>query len=391
MPLRRSPVWGIAALILTANASHAQTEAGNEFSTRASTEFPVSAPSTQPRFVTGQAHIEGLIQLDNVLGIHPDYASPFSYLFADGEVRANVNFGRFFTVNGLLRLQQETTQTSGGVFADQTLYVQRLFGVINVPPLYFYGGKIHPRFGIGWWATPGLYGTDFDQDYELVDKIGAGVRWDIRAFGRHRFTAEVFQTDTSFLASSVIPGAQRLSRLTLQNGGAGNTGALESFAFALSGRRVIGIDGFGYDLGWAKQKASPYDVRDEYSWVVSTNWLLNLSDTVVLQPMAEFVSVSGQSGDNRDVDYLTLAATLRLGEYWALGLHTTQRYVRDYAADSFRTDWLAGFAVAYDLGQWKDRAPWLEGLSVIAGFRQNRIYGIESQTVGLQIKYAVDF
>jgi len=386
----------VLVLIVTASVSYAQSS-GNEFAIRSSTEFPVAAPSIEPRFVTGQVHIEGLFQLDNILSNGPDYA-PFSSLFAEGEARGNVNFGRFLTINGLVRLEQVRDQRTGGVFVDEALYVQRLFAVINTPPLYFYGGKIHPRFGIGWWATPGLYGTDFDEDYELVDKIGAGIRWDIQAFGRHRFTAEAFQADTSFLSNSLIrgapfgsPGLKRPSALYLANGGPSNTGALESFAFALSGRRVVGVNGFGYDIGWAKQKASPYDVRDEYSWVVSTNWLFNLSDTVVLQPMAEFVSVAGQRGNDRDVNYLTVAAQLRLGPYWTLAAHTTQRYVRDFALNNYYTDWLAGVAVAYDLGQWRDQAPWLEGVSVIAGFRQNRVYGVESQTVGLQIKYAVDF
>jgi hypothetical protein len=383
-------------LIVTTSVSHAQSSS-NEFAIRSSTEFPVAAPSIEPRFVTGQVHMEGLFQLDNILSSGPDYA-PFSSLFAEGEVRGNVNFGRFLTINGLVRLEQVRDQRTGGVFVDEALYVQRLFAVINTPPLYFYGGKIHPRFGIGWWATPGLYGTDFDEDYELVDKIGAGIRWDIQAFGRHRFTAEAFQADTSFLSNSLIrdapfgsPGLKRPSTLYLTDGGPSNTGALESFAFALSGRRVVGINGFGYDIGWAKQKASPYDVRDEYSWVVSTNWLFNLSDTVVLQPMAEFVSIAGQRGTDRDVNYLTVAAQLRLGPYWTLGAHTTQRYVRDFAADNYYTDWLAGIAVAYDLGEWKDRVPWLEGLSAILGYRYNRIFGVESQTVGMQIKYAIDF
>ena len=175
MILRRSSSRCVLLLIMTASASHAQSS-DNEFARRASTEFPVSAPSIQPRFITGQAHIEGLLQLDNFLSNGLGYA-PFSALFAEGEARANVNFGSLFSINGLLRVEQVRDQTTGAVFADEAIYIQRLFGVIHVPPLHFYGGKIHPRFGIGWWATPGLYGTDFDEDYELVDKIGAGVRW----------------------------------------------------------------------------------------------------------------------------------------------------------------------------------------------------------------------
>lgn len=361
-------------------------ETDSEFTVRESPNFPLPTAEDRQRFLTAEAHMEGYVQFNRVW---PDTAglSPFSSVFAVAEARANVNFGPYFSVNSLLRFDRGQELTTDAAFNDQVLFVQRLFGVIHWRPLHFYAGKIHPRFGVGWYATPGLYGGDYDLDYELVEKIGGGVRWDIRQFGRHRFTAEAFHTDTSFLAGSLIPGTVRPGLLSLQDGGAGNTGTFENFAIALSGQQMPGLQGVSYQVGWARQKASQYDVRDENSWSIGAMWNYKFQDDWSIEPMGEFVTVTGQGGANRDVDYLTLATTLRKGA-WALALHTTQRYVRDYAINSYRVDSLWGVAAAYDL---KDLHRSLDGFTAIVGVRFSTTFGVSGDTVGAQLKYALDF
>ena len=376
-----------AVPLLSATAGHAQSN--NEFSPRESPNFPDVTTEKKPHFISGEAHVETLLQFDKIW-TGPPGTAPHT-LFGETDARGNLNFGSFFSIDSLLRFERGNTPADTGIFPDEVLYIQRLFGVIHVPPLSFYGGKIHPRFGIGWYQTPGLYGTDFDSDYELLEKIGAGVRLDIHTFGRHRFTAEAFQADTSFLSHNLISSSPTLNELTTQIGGVSNTGALESFAFALSGQQMPGIDGLSYQIGWAKQKASPVDLRDEYRWSAAIDWLFNITDKVNVEPMAEFVSVTGQGGTFTNVDYLTVAATLRWGDFWALAVHATRRNVRDFGNDLYRIDLLAGVAVAYDLSDWKDKFPWLDGFSAILGFRQTNAFGTSSPTVGFQIKYTLDF
>lgn len=361
-------------------------ETDSEFTIRENPNFPLPTVGDRDRFLTGEAHIEGLFQFNHV---SPDAAglSPYSSVFAVAEARANINLGPYFSINGLLRFDRGQELTTDAAFNDQVLFVQRLFGIVHLRPLHFYAGKIHPRFGIGWYATPGLYGGDYDLDYELVEKVGGGVRWDIREFGRHRFTAEVFHHDNSFLAGSLIPGTVRPGLLSLQDGGAGNTGTFENFAFALSGQQMPGLRGVSYQVGWARQAASRFDVRDENSWSIAAMWQYKIFDYLTIEPMGEFVSVTGQGGANRDVDYLTLATTLRKGA-WALGFHTTQRFVRDYSINSFRGDSLWGTAAAYDL---KDLHPLLDGFTAIAGVRFSTTFGISGDTVGAQLKYTLDF
>lgn len=385
--LRRLPLsLAIVGLQAFSHAAAQDTvESDNEFNLRESPNFPERRSPDVKRFLTGEAHIEGLIQFNQ---IWPDDTGidPFYTVYGEAEIRSNINFGRYFSAYSLLRLVRGVEQTTNSVFNDQVFYVQRLFGIVHLRPVDIYAGKIHPRFGIGWYATPGLYGTDYDSDYQLVDKIGGGIRWDIRAFGRHRLTAEAFHGDTSFLAGSLIPGTLRPGLLNLQDGGVGYTGAFDNFAIALDGRQIPGLAGLSYQVGWSRQKASPRDVRDENSWSIAALWTVGVFDDLTFEPMAEFVAVTGQGGADRDVNYLTLAATLRKGA-WALALHTTQRYVSDFDANDFRTDSLMGIAAAYELGALNRSLPWLEGFTAIVGVRHSTTFGITGQTIGAQLKY----
>ncbi|HYC65731.1 MAG TPA: hypothetical protein VEC14_13450 [Reyranellaceae bacterium] len=390
-------------LLAVACTAHAQMPGDdNEFSTQTPAEF-MTVPPEKDFDAAGIFAARGIftaaLQLDNVLSPGPNYR-PFGNLFAESELRGYVAITEYFTLNGLVKLEQARDQLQGGAFVDQSLYIQRLFGVINLAPFHLYGGKIHPRFGIGWFHTPGLYGTDFAEEYELNERLGFGLRIDLRGeFGSHRLTVEAFQADTSFLNGNAFagsvqlgdPGVKRQGRRSLADGGVSNTGTFESFAVALSSRRWPGLEGLGTEVGFFKQRASPFDLRDEHAWTASAFWRLPLGGDLSIEPMAEFASVSGQAGTDRNVDYLTLAANLRIGEVWAVALHTSQKYVRDFALADFRTDWLAGFAVACDLGEAFKELPFLAGVTAVAGYRYDRRAGVERNTLGFLLKYEKAF
>ena len=370
----------------------------NEFSTQTPADFMTVPPDKDfdpSGVLAARAVVTVALQLDNILTAGPTY-QPFSSLFAEAELRGYVALTRYFTINGLVRLEQPRDQLQSGAFVDQSLYVQRLFAVVNIQPVSLYGGKIHPRFGIGWYFTPGLYGNDFAEEYELNERLGVGLRLDFRAFARHRLTVEAFQADTSFLNGNAFagsvqlgdPGIKRQGRRSLADGGVSNTGTLESFAVAFSSRRFPGLAGLGTEIGFAKQKASPLDTRDEYSWAAAAHWRLPLGGELSIEPMAEFAAIKGQAGTDRDVDYLTVAANLRIGETWAIALHTSQKYVRDHALADYRTDWLAGAAIACDLGEaFKEELPWLAGFTAVAGYRFDRRMGVSRDTLGFLLKY----
>jgi hypothetical protein len=387
----------LASLAGTAFAQH-EDEEDNEFARRTSTEFTTVAPARERDGLFAAAGtLESLLQLDNILTSGPGY-TPFSALFGEAELRGYVAFTELITINGLFRIEQARNQSMSGAFVDQNLYTQRLFAVVNVPPLYVYGGKIHPRFGVAWFSTPGIYGDDFADDYEIQERLGFGIRADARFLGgHHRLTAELFQADASPLGRSPFgpqagdSGFKRQAVRTLADGGVSNTGAFESFSVAYSVHHFGGVRGLGGNLGIAKQKASATDLRDEWSWVVGAHARFPLTEAIRLLPMVEVVGVKGQAGLDRDTDYVTAGLTLRIGDAWAFGLHGTTRDVRDRSNNDFRTDLLYGLGVAYDLGDGFKDIKFLDGFSLVAGWRHDRRSGIERDTLGLQVRYQRDF
>ena len=83
--------------------------------------------------------------------------------------------------------------------------VNQLYMSVHLGPVTVYGGKIHPRFGFAWDIAPGLYGTDFAEDYELVEQLGVGAVWRLPVdYGRHDLSAEWFRSDTSVLTRSLF-------------------------------------------------------------------------------------------------------------------------------------------------------------------------------------------
>jgi len=121
-----------------------------------------------------------------------------------------------FSVNLVGRLEPADREPTGRgqFFRDQTAWIDEFFLSYTWRWLDLAGGKIHPRFGSAWDRGPGLYGTDFGERYELVEKLGVSARvwWSdlagiTRQWGSHNVLAEVFQADRSALSSGLFAAA----------------------------------------------------------------------------------------------------------------------------------------------------------------------------------------
>src|SRR5262249_15419129 len=151
------------------------------------------------------------------------------------------------------KLEQVRDPTSDSFLRDHALWIDQLYMTIHLGPVSIYGGKIHPRFGFAWDIAPGVYGTDFAEDYEIVERLGFGAVWRLAIdFGRHDLSFEWFRADTSFLANSAftrtVPGqldATRFSTLSNSDGTLSNSSS-PSYTFSLVGRDIPMPEGLGY-------------------------------------------------------------------------------------------------------------------------------------------------
>ena len=324
---------------------------------------------------------------------------PFNNTYSEPELESFVNFGKHFALNSLVKMEQVRSVSESSAFRAEGAYIEQLYAVATFNPVEIYGGKIHPRFAKGWDVTPGLYGTDFDEDYELTEKIGVGGAVTANFFGTHTLSVESFFNDTTFLSNSLFsrpsindsdvlrPGHARHT-----DGGAGNTETLDNFDVVLEGADLPHLKGVTYNLGWSRQKHGTSEEKNENAYVAGLAWEYALTEAIKIIPMFEYAHVSNQGGADISVDYVTFAIGADLGQGWSASAHATIRPVEDHAANDDYTDHLVGFSVGYDLGaRLKKLAPLLEGLGVEAGYKHERVARENLYTIGAVLTYERKF
>jgi hypothetical protein len=324
---------------------------------------------------------------------------PFNNTYTEPELEWFVELGKHFAVNGLFKMEQVRTVTETSAFRSEGAYVEQLYGTVRFEPLEVYGGKIHPRFGTAWDSTPGLYGTDFADDYELVEKIGVGAAVTAHLAGEHVFAVESFFNDTTFLSNSLFSRPKitdsdviRPGRARRSDDGAGNTGGFDNFAVSLAGSEIPRLAGFTYNLGWARQEGGLDGERNEHSVVAGVAWEIPLGGETAVTPMFEYAHVANQGGADITANYVTVGIAAALSGGWAASAHATVRPVDDGATPDRYTDYLAGVSVGYDLGaRLKEWAPLLEGLGVEAGYKRERVARETLNTIGALLVYEREF
>jgi hypothetical protein len=322
---------------------------------------------------------------------------PFNNTYSEPEVEWYVNAGDHFSINGLVKMEQVRSVTKSDIFEAEGAYTEQLYATLAFDPVQIYGGKIHPRFGRAWDDTPGVFGTDLAEDYELVEKLGVGAAVDLRWGGIHTLSFEAFQADTSFLSNSIFarpkitdPDVLRPRDLNRDDGGVSNTGKPNNYAMSLSGRTIPGMTGFTYNIGWAIQRHSDRTEGElnEQSFVVGGQWELPVTSRISAVPIFEFAHVNNQGGADVRADYITTGVAFELGRGWSASLNATVKPVNDRENLDRRTDHLFGASVGYDLGSlFKKDVRWLDGLGVEAGYKHEHIEHSDLNTVGLLFTY----
>ena len=265
------------------------------------------------------------------------------------------------------------------VFADHGLFVEVLTLNYEAGNVAFHGGKFAANFGIAWDATPGIFGTDMAEDYEMSERVGVGGSVGLGGDGAGRLdlSASVFFLDTSFLADSYPRGRGNTSR---SDGGPSNTETLASYALALDGD-VAAAPGLAYHLAFIDQARGVGGARRERGVAGALQFETEIADGVTLAPLAEFVRF-GNLGNEAGVDrtYLTLAAEIGWSAWKAVAAYTGRFTDTPAAGDDH--DFQVQLSLGYEFES---------GLAVELGWKRAREGGVDTDTFGLLLSYAFSF
>ncbi|MEM9330618.1 MAG: hypothetical protein AAGA53_04785 [Pseudomonadota bacterium] len=209
-------------------------------------------------------------------------------------------------------------------FDDHGVFVEVLEVQVNFSEdTNVVAGKIGPGFGTAWDITPGIYGVDFAEDYELSEFIGFGLNhtFDGAAFGAVTFGASVFFADTTFLSDSIIT---RRGQTDITDGGAGNTEDLDNFAISLDGEELPDLPGFAWHLAYRHLSAGQGDLFDEEGIAAGFVQEVDLGEELSATFNFEYATFNNFGGGADDVDYVTAGLTVANGP-WHLDVAGTLR------------------------------------------------------------------
>ncbi|WP_416897205.1 MAG: hypothetical protein ACMVY4_17190 [Minwuia sp.] len=338
----------------------------------------VAADDAYPK-LSGEVGIE--VQNDYTFD-SDDPAAEQNELGATIEPAVTLQFSETVSLNTELTLeaQRDPGPKEDRVFQDHGLAVSVLTLNYDGERFGVYGGKFGPNFALAWDAAAGLYGTDVAEDLELADFLGAGgyVNFGDTALGSLVGSASVFFTDTTILSESFITNRGRTRQAA---GEPGNTESPESFALALDGEAVPGLDGFGYHVGYALLSAD--NASTEHRFAFAGYWELELENGVTLVPLLEYARIeNADSNANESRSYVTGSLGAEWGN-WNAALAYTGKIVTisgNGNGDSYDDQIGVSFGYAWD-----------NGIGLDVGYKHNRTAGIATQTVGALLSYGFEF
>lgn len=265
-------------------------------------------------------------------------------------------------------------------FEDEGIFVE-VFS-LNYENEWFslVGGKFTPNFGTAWDRAPGIYGADFAEDYELVERIGFGgaVSLNTENIGVHTLSASTFFLDKSILSESAFANRGRTRG---SDGGPSNTGDFSSFAISLDGAEMPGLDGLSYHGAVAYQDVGQPGEDTELGLVFGMSWEGDIGNGIELAPIVEvayFENADGVWGQDRY--YLTTG--LGVGyEGWNLAVsHTGRTTTMSGIADI--NDHLVQISAGYLFDF---------GLAAEAGWALVREDGSDNYAFGILLAYEFGF
>jgi len=300
--------------------------------------------------------------------------------------------GLSLTAHGVLEPVRDPEPGEDRYFGDEGLYVQDLFLSYDADNFSVLGGKFTPNFGRAWDIAPGIYGSDFAEDYELAERIGLGASYtfESQSLGSHTLSASTFFLDTSIFSESAFTNRGRTRK---SDGGVSNTESLESFAIALDGgdfpETLFGdtfpgqspVKGLTYQLALVSQAAGEDGDSRETGVVASIAHQFPVARMVALEPLVEYAYFFNADGvEDQDRQYVTAGATAIIHEDWNAAVSYTRRETMPSGASNVGDNLFqvsAGYAFGF-------------GLGVDVGWRYADEDDVDNYTLGALLTYCLN-
>ncbi|MEO1249059.1 MAG: hypothetical protein AAFW76_04390 [Pseudomonadota bacterium] len=288
-----------------------------------------------------------------------DTANELNDTFATIEGALSFALGPESSIHSTLVIEPITDPTGDRFFEDHGLYAEELFFSHNFENVEIVLGKFNPGFGVAWDTAPGIYGTDFAEDYELTERLGAGVNVSLGG-DQHVFSVAVFQADRTILSDSL--GKER-GQTGLAAGGPSNTEGPQSYSFSLSGE----VGDTGYNVGFQNQARGMGDAEDQLGYVAGLTHQFNS-----IELLGEVAYFEHFDGTTSSAVYTTVGAAVPVGPVTLSGVYSH----RDI--EGAPNDDLVTVSAEMEL---------IDGLTGALGYRWADEGGEDTQTIGTLLVY----
>lgn len=264
-------------------------------------------------------------------------------------------------------------------FGDEGAHLEQIYLEYALGNFAFRGGKFGQKFGIAWDAAPGIWGTDFAEDYELAEQIGIAAEFDFGtgAMGKHVVTAGTFFADTTFLSESAFTNRGRNRH---SDGGAGNTECFSNVSIALEGGDIPALPGTGYHIAYTSRDSDAAGETSETGLAAALRYAFKLG-SIGVEPLVEYATFSDRAGvPGTDARYLTTAVKFTYGK-WNAALSRTGRTTESTGTDDI-DDSLAQVTLGYAFES---------GINANAGYRHAEESGVTTEIYGFLADYTLTF
>lgn len=290
------------------------------------------------------------------------------------ELGTSINLGQGFAINSMIVAEQINGPAKDAFLSEHGAFFQELNLSYATDSFEVMAGKFNPNFSIGFDIVPGVFGDTFAADNEITEMVGFGGAYNIN--DSMTLSGSAFFADTSFLSESF--GTNR-GRTRQSAGGPANTGAPESFAVALDGSDIPGVEGLSYHVGFVRLADDNND--DELRLAAAGEYAFEINEDLTLTPMAEYVRVWNSGGNgNDDRNYIILGAALDYRN-WQFSTAYSGRFIENTgAADVNDHFYTAAIAYAFDFG-----------LEASVAWNHTEDANVDTQTFGLFLGYTHEF